>query len=113
MMTPSPPSSVVLFNSPPFFLLFSEEDSTPSEVYSRYTDDKLKDLATRLKERTQELKEKAIDPYATSPEITPPVSKYEHVQTNTRRGNRHTDVVRGLSPYSPFLCRSLPVQHLS
>ncbi|KAE8280029.1 Cyclic nucleotide-gated cation channel beta-3 [Larimichthys crocea] len=51
-----------------------EEDSTPSEVYSRYTDDKLKDLATRLKERTQELKEKAIDPYATSPEITPPVT---------------------------------------
>ncbi|XP_028288518.1 cyclic nucleotide-gated cation channel beta-3-like [Parambassis ranga] len=46
----------------------------PPVVYFRYTDDTLRELAKRLRERTLELKEKAIDPYATSPEITPPVT---------------------------------------
>ncbi|KAK2886255.1 hypothetical protein Q8A73_020201 [Channa argus] len=43
-------------------------------VYSRYTDDTLRNLVKRLKERTEILREKAIDPYASSPEITPPVT---------------------------------------
>ncbi|XP_054863277.1 cyclic nucleotide-gated cation channel beta-3 [Amphiprion ocellaris] len=46
----------------------------PPVVYFRYTDDTLRELAKKLKERTAELKEKAIDPYATSPEVTPPVT---------------------------------------
>uniref|UniRef100_A0A3Q1CEG7 Cyclic nucleotide-binding domain-containing protein n=1 Tax=Amphiprion ocellaris TaxID=80972 RepID=A0A3Q1CEG7_AMPOC len=49
----------------------------PPVVYFRYTDDTLRELAKKLKERTAELKEKAIDPYATSPEVTPPVTKEE------------------------------------
>ncbi|XP_033181007.1 cyclic nucleotide-gated cation channel beta-3-like [Mastacembelus armatus] len=46
----------------------------PSVVYSHYTDDILRGLIKRLRERTEMLREKAIDPYATSPEITPPVT---------------------------------------
>ncbi|XP_070709434.1 cyclic nucleotide-gated channel beta-3-like [Pempheris klunzingeri] len=46
----------------------------PPVVYFRDTDDTLRNLAKRLKERTEILKEKAIDPYATSPEISPPVT---------------------------------------
>uniref|UniRef100_A0AAQ6ILZ1 Cyclic nucleotide-binding domain-containing protein n=1 Tax=Anabas testudineus TaxID=64144 RepID=A0AAQ6ILZ1_ANATE len=34
-------------------------------------------MIKRLRERTEMLKEKTIDPYATSPEISPPVSKYK------------------------------------
>uniref|UniRef100_A0AAQ6IGP8 Cyclic nucleotide-binding domain-containing protein n=1 Tax=Anabas testudineus TaxID=64144 RepID=A0AAQ6IGP8_ANATE len=48
----------------------------PPVVYSRYTDDTLRGMIKRLRERTEMLKEKTIDPYATSPEISPPVSKY-------------------------------------
>uniref|UniRef100_A0AAX7SDN2 Cyclic nucleotide-binding domain-containing protein n=1 Tax=Astatotilapia calliptera TaxID=8154 RepID=A0AAX7SDN2_ASTCA len=52
--------------------VFSEEAPPPPVVYSRYTDDTIRFLAKKLKERTEILKEKAIDPYATSPEVTPP-----------------------------------------
>ncbi|XP_069554211.1 cyclic nucleotide-gated channel beta-3 [Brachyistius frenatus] len=51
-----------------------EEPPPPPVVYFRYTDDVLRTLAKNLRERTEMLKEKAIDPYATSPEITPPVT---------------------------------------
>uniref|UniRef100_A0AAQ6IUX2 Cyclic nucleotide-binding domain-containing protein n=1 Tax=Anabas testudineus TaxID=64144 RepID=A0AAQ6IUX2_ANATE len=62
-----------------FITVFSEEAPPPSPppvVYSRYTDDTLRGMIKRLRERTEMLKEKTIDPYATSPEISPPVSKY-------------------------------------
>ncbi|XP_033842114.1 cyclic nucleotide-gated cation channel beta-3 [Periophthalmus magnuspinnatus] len=48
--------------------------SPPPVVYSRYADDHLRAVGKLLKDRTKELKEKVIDPYATSPEITPPVT---------------------------------------
>ncbi|XP_055363998.1 cyclic nucleotide-gated cation channel beta-3 isoform X4 [Betta splendens] len=51
-----------------------EEVPPPPVVYFRYTDDTLRGLIKRLRERTETLKEKAIDPYATSPEISPPVT---------------------------------------
>ncbi|KAM8880833.1 cyclic nucleotide-gated channel beta-3-like [Synchiropus picturatus] len=57
------------------------EDSTgedppppPPVVYSRYADDTLRELVKRLKDRTEIMKEKVTDPYATSPEISPPVT---------------------------------------
>ncbi|XP_034428969.1 cyclic nucleotide-gated cation channel beta-3 [Hippoglossus hippoglossus] len=50
------------------------EPPPPPVVYFRYTDDTLRDVIKRLRERTEMLREKAIDPYATSPEITPPVT---------------------------------------
>uniref|UniRef100_A0A3B4ALY9 Cyclic nucleotide-binding domain-containing protein n=1 Tax=Periophthalmus magnuspinnatus TaxID=409849 RepID=A0A3B4ALY9_9GOBI len=52
--------------------------SPPPVVYSRYADDHLRAVGKLLKDRTKELKEKVIDPYATSPEITPPVSEYRN-----------------------------------
>lgn len=71
---------VVFLYSPFLFFItvFSEEAPPPPPpvVYFRYTDDTLRSLIKRLRERTEILKEKAIDPYATSPEISPPVSKY-------------------------------------
>uniref|UniRef100_UPI001ED7DCAD cyclic nucleotide-gated cation channel beta-3-like n=1 Tax=Scatophagus argus TaxID=75038 RepID=UPI001ED7DCAD len=59
-----------------FLPVFSEEAPPPPPpvVYNRYTDDTLRALIRRLRERTSELKEKSIDPYATSPEISPPVT---------------------------------------
>uniref|UniRef100_A0A665X3D1 Cyclic nucleotide gated channel subunit beta 3, tandem duplicate 1 n=1 Tax=Echeneis naucrates TaxID=173247 RepID=A0A665X3D1_ECHNA len=47
----------------------------PPAVYSHYTDDILRNVVKCLRERKEILKEKVIDPYATSPEITPPVTK--------------------------------------
>ncbi|KAM6953118.1 LOW QUALITY PROTEIN: cyclic nucleotide-gated channel beta-3 [Aplochiton taeniatus] len=46
----------------------------PPVVYNRYADDHLREVIKKLKERTQLYKEKVIDPYATSPEITPPIT---------------------------------------
>ncbi|KAJ8010403.1 hypothetical protein DPEC_G00074720 [Dallia pectoralis] len=43
-------------------------------VYNRYADDTLREVVKRLKERTDMYKEKVIDPYATSPEISPAVT---------------------------------------
>lgn len=74
-----------------YVLLFSEEAPPPPPppvVYFRYTDDRLRNLVKSLRERTEILREKAIDPYATSPEISPPVSKYGHVQSNNIENKR-------------------------
>ncbi|KAM7390708.1 hypothetical protein PAMA_008751 [Pampus argenteus] len=46
----------------------------PKPVYFRYTDDTLRNMIKSLRERREIFKEKVIDPYATSPEITPPVT---------------------------------------
>ncbi|XP_035855505.1 cyclic nucleotide-gated cation channel beta-3 isoform X3 [Sander lucioperca] len=48
--------------------------SPPPVVYFRYTDDTLRSMIKNLREQTEMLREKAIDPYATSPEISPPVT---------------------------------------
>lgn len=79
-----------------FFCLlpvFSEKPPTPPPpppvVYFRDTDDTLRNIVKRLRDRKGELKLKSIDPYATSPEITPPVSKYEPTcrqETNKVKG---------------------------
>lgn len=76
--------------------VFSEEAPPPPVVYSRYTDDTIRFLAKKLKERTEILKEKAIDPYATSPEVTPPVSKCGQKQASMLReknNNMQTNVL--------------------
>ncbi|KAM9774963.1 cyclic nucleotide-gated cation channel beta-3-like isoform X2 [Syngnathus typhle] len=46
----------------------------PPVVYSRCTDETLRWLVKTKRDKTELLKEKVIDPYATSPEITPPVT---------------------------------------
>ncbi|XP_037549920.1 cyclic nucleotide-gated cation channel beta-3 [Nematolebias whitei] len=46
----------------------------PPVVCPRYAEEVLKSVVQRLRERNELLKVKVIDPYATSPEITPPVT---------------------------------------
>uniref|UniRef100_A0A8C2ZHD3 Cyclic nucleotide gated channel subunit beta 3, tandem duplicate 1 n=1 Tax=Cyclopterus lumpus TaxID=8103 RepID=A0A8C2ZHD3_CYCLU len=46
----------------------------PPVVYNREVDDMLRSIINKLREQTAVLKDKSIDPYATSPEITPPVT---------------------------------------
>lgn len=60
--------------------IFSEENAPPV-VYFRYTDETLRWLVKTLRERTATFKDKVADPYASSPEITPPVSKYGQKQS--------------------------------
>uniref|UniRef100_A0A8C7IWS2 Cyclic nucleotide-gated cation channel beta-3-like n=1 Tax=Oncorhynchus kisutch TaxID=8019 RepID=A0A8C7IWS2_ONCKI len=50
----------------------------PPVVYSRYADDTLREVVKRLRDRTNTYKERAIDPYATTPEISPPISKWTY-----------------------------------
>uniref|UniRef100_A0A8D3BES9 Cyclic nucleotide-binding domain-containing protein n=1 Tax=Scophthalmus maximus TaxID=52904 RepID=A0A8D3BES9_SCOMX len=59
--------------------------SPPPVVYSRYADDILRDLSKRLRERTEMLREKAIDPYATSPEITPPEERIAKEEADKKK----------------------------
>ncbi|XP_073344148.1 cyclic nucleotide-gated channel beta-3-like [Pagrus major] len=61
-----------------------EEPPPPPVVYFRYTDDTLRKLVQRLRERTEELREKAIDPHASSPEISPPVTPLLRTDDYTR-----------------------------
>lgn len=81
----------------------------PPVVYFRGIDDALRDKIKTLRERQETLKEKAIDPYATSPEITPPVSKYGHAQSNMQTENKLTNTASA-PPNSPS--PSWSAQHL-
>ncbi|XP_057680215.1 cyclic nucleotide-gated cation channel beta-3-like isoform X1 [Corythoichthys intestinalis] len=47
---------------------------TPPVVYSRYTDETIRWLIKMKREKQATLKEKVDDPYASSPEISPPVT---------------------------------------
>lgn len=85
-------TDIVFFISFPFSK--EEPPPPPPVVYFRYTDDTLRDLVKKLRERTELLREKAIDPYATSPEITPPVSKYGRHQINSTQHDL-TDLLMG------------------
>lgn len=64
----------------------------------------LKNMIERMRQRTEDLKEKAIDPYATSPEISPPVSEYGHA------GRKH---LRHKSESHKSHCHTLTLQHPS
>lgn len=64
----------------------------PPVVFSRHTDAVLRDIVLRLRERTATYKQKVVDPYATSPEISPPVSaSLEHTHTYVKT-HTHTHV---------------------
>ncbi|XP_045919971.1 cyclic nucleotide-gated cation channel beta-3-like [Micropterus dolomieu] len=45
----------------------------PPIVINKYSDEQLRALAKRMRERVQQYKEKVVDQYASSPEISPPV----------------------------------------
>ncbi|XP_056155225.1 cyclic nucleotide-gated cation channel beta-3-like [Lampris incognitus] len=48
--------------------------SPPPVIYSRYTDETLQDVMKRLRMRTDLYMEDVNDPYASSPEVSPPVT---------------------------------------
>ncbi|XP_051909733.1 cyclic nucleotide-gated cation channel beta-3-like [Hippocampus zosterae] len=50
------------------------DENAPPVVYFRHTDETLRWLVKTFRERTATFKEKVADPYASSPEITPPVT---------------------------------------
>lgn len=56
-------------------MLCFSNGALPPAVCPRYAEDILRSVVQRLRERNEMLKVKVIDPYATSPEVTPPVSK--------------------------------------
>uniref|UniRef100_A0A8C7ZQX6 Cyclic nucleotide gated channel subunit beta 3, tandem duplicate 1 n=1 Tax=Oryzias sinensis TaxID=183150 RepID=A0A8C7ZQX6_9TELE len=92
MCFPSLTSKTILFFS-------GEEPPPPPVVYFRYTDDVLRGVIKALRERKEILKEKVIDPYATSPEITPPVSKFGRIA----RPSVMLEKLPTLSATKPFL----------
>ncbi|KAM9337571.1 cyclic nucleotide-gated channel beta-3-like [Symphorus nematophorus] len=51
-----------------------QELPPPPIVINKYSDEQLRAIVKRMRERLQLYKEKAIDVYASSPEITPPVT---------------------------------------
>uniref|UniRef100_A0A8B9HPU1 Cyclic nucleotide gated channel subunit beta 3, tandem duplicate 2 n=1 Tax=Astyanax mexicanus TaxID=7994 RepID=A0A8B9HPU1_ASTMX len=64
-----------------FNLFFLREEKAPSPprpiIINKYSDDQLRDVIKRMRERTNMYKEKVVDPYASSPERSPPVSEYK------------------------------------
>uniref|UniRef100_A0A672G2D3 Cyclic nucleotide gated channel subunit beta 3, tandem duplicate 1 n=1 Tax=Salarias fasciatus TaxID=181472 RepID=A0A672G2D3_SALFA len=50
------------------------EEAPPPVVYNRYADDTMRYVIRKLRERKDVLKDKVVDPYATSPEVSPPVT---------------------------------------
>ena len=48
----------------------------PPIVINRYSDNQLRSIAKQMRERQAMYMEKVVDQYASSPEITPPVSEY-------------------------------------
>lgn len=63
------------------FSVFRQESAPPPPahiVINAYADEQLRSIAKRMKERLNLYKEKVVDQYASSPEISPPVSEYQH-----------------------------------
>lgn len=50
----------------------------PPIVINKHSDEQLRSIVKRMRDRLQLYKEKVVDQYASSPEISPPVSEYKH-----------------------------------
>lgn len=50
----------------------------PPIIINKYSDEQLRAIVKRMRDRLELYKEKAVDQYASSPEISPPVSEYKH-----------------------------------
>ncbi|XP_065114607.1 cyclic nucleotide-gated channel beta-3 isoform X2 [Paramisgurnus dabryanus] len=51
-----------------------EEGAPPPVIINRYVDDQLREIVRKLRERVELYKDKVTDPYASSPEHSPPVT---------------------------------------
>uniref|UniRef100_A0A8C6PXC1 Cyclic nucleotide gated channel subunit beta 3, tandem duplicate 2 n=1 Tax=Nothobranchius furzeri TaxID=105023 RepID=A0A8C6PXC1_NOTFU len=56
---------------------YQEEAPPPPIIINKYADEQLRSVAKRMHERLELYKEKVVDQYASSPEITPPQKKKE------------------------------------
>lgn len=50
----------------------------PPIIINKFSDEQLRAIVKRMRDRQVLYKEKAVDQYASSPEISPPVSEYKH-----------------------------------
>ncbi len=60
------------------FCIFRQEAAPPPPppiVINKYSDEQLRAIVKKMNERLQLYKEKVADPFASSPEISPPVSE--------------------------------------
>lgn len=59
------------------FSIFRQEPAAPPPiVINKYSDERLRSIIKQVKERLDLYKEKVVDQYASSPEVSPPVSEY-------------------------------------
>ncbi|XP_019722741.1 cyclic nucleotide-gated cation channel beta-3 [Hippocampus comes] len=61
-----------------FYLFRKKEAPPPPVVINPYSDEQLRSIVKRMRERLSIYKEKVTDQYASSPEITPPVTPLLH-----------------------------------
>ena len=60
------------------FSILSQEEAPPPPppiVINKYSDEQLRAIIKRMRERLELYREKVVDQYASSPEISPPVSE--------------------------------------
>lgn len=63
------------------FSISRQEEAPPPPppiVINKYSDEHLRAIVTRMRDRLELFKEKVVDQCASSPEITPPVSESKH-----------------------------------
>uniref|UniRef100_A0A3P8PU60 Cyclic nucleotide-binding domain-containing protein n=1 Tax=Astatotilapia calliptera TaxID=8154 RepID=A0A3P8PU60_ASTCA len=74
-----PTNSLTANNSATFLFCFLREEGVPPPpppiVINKYSDEHLRAIIMKMRERKQLFKEKVTDQYASSPEITPPVKE--------------------------------------
>lgn len=72
------------------FGIFLREEAPPPPpppiVINKYSDEQLRAIIKQMRERQELYKEKVVDQYASSPEISPPVSEYKHGATRLGDG---------------------------
>lgn len=83
-----------------YFIFTRQQEAPPLPiVINKYSDEHLRLVAQRLKERLKLYKEKVIDVYASSPEITPPVSEYDDIHHHyTHTLNSYDIVIDNIDP---------------
>lgn len=60
------------------FSIFREEAPPPLPIIiNKYSDEHLRNIIKQVRDRLELYKEKVVDQYASSPEISPPVSEYK------------------------------------
>uniref|UniRef100_A0A8D3CWW8 Cyclic nucleotide-binding domain-containing protein n=1 Tax=Scophthalmus maximus TaxID=52904 RepID=A0A8D3CWW8_SCOMX len=83
------------------FGIFLREEAPPPIVINKYSDEQLRAIIKQMRERQELYKEKVVDQYASSPEISPPVSEYKHGATRLEERKRQAEEDR-IKKEEPF-----------